>query len=106
MKYTFMALLLALVQAVAFADTTPVPPASVTAPADPSEDIDAIIKKFKDARDVAESNAYLAGSEADQYLGQNWTDYQQAIRKQELYKEQVRVLDEKIAELEKQKAKK
>ena len=103
MRDTFFALFLAASPVLANADTTP-PPPSVTAPADPSEDIDAIIKKFKDARDVAKSNAYDAGNEADQYLGQNWADYQQALRKQELYKEQVRVLDEKITELEKQKA--
>ncbi|MBS0634875.1 MAG: hypothetical protein JSR37_05380 [Verrucomicrobia bacterium] len=68
------------------------------------EDLDKEIKMFKDARDRAAMQAYISGSNADQFLDQNWTDYQQAIRKQEMYKEQVKVLDEKIQELEAQKA--
>ena len=43
MRDTFFALFLAASPVLANADTTP-PPPSVTAPADPSEDIDAIIK--------------------------------------------------------------
>ena len=66
--------------------------------------LDKQIKEFKDARDVAKMRAYEAGSQADQFLGQSWTDYQRAIRKQEFYQNQVKELDAKIKELEAQKA--
>lgn len=68
------------------------------------EDLDKEIKMFKDARDRAAMQAYISGSNADQFLDQNWTDYQQAIRKQEMYEQQVKDLNEKIQELEAQKA--
>lgn len=100
MKVSVFAILIAVATPiVGFAETTP--PALQN---DPSASLDATIKQFKDARDVASMKAYEAGSNADQYLGQSWTDYQQAIRKQELYQRQVKLLDEKIAELEKQKS--
>lgn len=66
--------------------------------------LDKLIKEFTDARDVAEMKAYEAGSDADRFLGQNWTDYQQAIRKQERYEQAVKDLNEKIKELEQQRA--
>jgi hypothetical protein len=78
------------------------------APAQSQEDqaasLDKLIKEFKAARDQAESQAYEAGSRADQYLGQSWIDYRQAIQKQQMYQQQVKDLDAKIAELEKQRA--
>lgn len=66
--------------------------------------LDKLIKEFKDARQAASMKAYQAGGHASQYLNQNWIDYKQAIRQQQMYQEQVKLLDIKIAELEKQKA--
>lgn len=66
--------------------------------------LDKQIAEFKQARQKAASAAYIAGSNADQYLGQNWVDYQQAIQKQEMFQRQVKELDAKIQELEKEKA--
>ncbi len=89
MKYTILSIL-ALVPALVFADRL--------------SDLDAEIKQFKDARDVAQSKAYIAGSQAGQFLDQNWMDYKQAIRRQEQYQTDVKLLDEKIKELEAEKA--
>ncbi len=77
---------------------------SVPGFADNQADLDKQIKEFKAARDQAEAQAYEAGSRANQFLGQNWVDYQQAIKKQEFYENQAKLLDEKVKELEKQKA--
>lgn len=82
-----------------FADSAP-----SSAQVDQLSELDQQIKEFKDARDVASMRAYEAGSDADRFLGQNWTDYRQAIRKQEMYQKQVKDLDEKIKELEAQRA--
>jgi len=104
MKVSVFAMLIAVATPiVGFAETIP-PALQNDSSAQLDATLDATIKQFKDARDVASMKAYEAGSNADQYLGQSWTDYQQAIRKQELYQRQVKLLDEKIAELEKQKA--
>lgn len=78
--------------------------ASAVSQSDQAAALDKSIKEFTDARDVAKMKAYEAGSDADRFLGQNWTDYQQAIRKQERYEQAVRDLDEKIKELEQQRA--
>lgn len=72
--------------------------------ADQAAALDKLIKEFTDARNVAKMKAYEAGSDADRFLGQNWTDYQQAIRKQERYEQEIKDLDEKIKELEQQRA--
>ncbi len=72
--------------------------------ADRASDLDAEIKQFKQARDLAKSQAYMAGSRANQFLGQNWVDYQQAIRAQERYENDAKLLDEKVKELEQEKA--
>jgi hypothetical protein len=66
--------------------------------------LDKEIKEFKDARDEAKMQAYIAGNNADQYLGLNWVDYQEAIQQQEMYQEEVKELDEKLVELEKRRA--
>lgn len=67
-------------------------------------ELDKLIKEFKEARDRASMEAYIAGSNADRFLDQNWTDYRRAIRKQENYEWEVKELDAKIKELEAQKA--
>lgn len=72
--------------------------------ADQAAALDKLIKEFTDARDVAKMKAYEAGSDADRFLGLNWTDYQQAIRKQQRYEQAVKDLDEKIKELKQQRA--
>jgi outer membrane murein-binding lipoprotein Lpp len=66
--------------------------------------LDQQIKQLKDERAKAKMQAYVAGSNADQWLGQSWVNYQQAIAKQEKAEQRVKELDAKIAELEKQKA--
>jgi hypothetical protein len=66
-------------------------------------DLDKQIAEFKAARLKAKRQAYIAGSKADQFMGQNWVDYQRALTVQEMYQHQVQELDKKIAELEKQK---
>ncbi len=96
---TILAALVTLAPAISFADNTP-----STSQSDQAAQLDVLIKQFKDARDQANARAYEAGSRATQFLGQNWVDYQQAVKKQEFYQNQVKLLDEKIAELEKQKA--
>jgi len=89
MKFKFLSIL-ALVPTLLFADQI--------------SDLDQQIKEFKTARNRAASQAYMAGSQANQFLGQNWVDYQQAVRKQEMYQNQVKLLDERIKELEAEKA--
>ncbi len=103
MKYTLFGFLvactMAFMPAFGFADTA--------APQTEQEQLaalDKLIKEFKDARQAASMKAYQAGGHASQYLGQNWVDYKEAIRQQQMYQEQVKLLDAKIAELEKQKA--
>lgn len=68
--------------------------------------LDKEIKEFKDARDRAQTQAYLARNQATQgqVQQQDWLGYRRALRKQEMYEEKVKLLDERIAELEKQRA--
>jgi len=66
--------------------------------------LDKQIAELQAERTQAKRQAYIAGSNADQYLGQNWTDYRRALIKQEAYQHRVKELDAKIAELEKQKS--
>lgn len=101
MKRTFLSALVAGLSIFGTAFAADAPAASQN---EQMTDLDQLIKQFKDARDVASMRAYEAGSQADQFLGQSWTDYQQAIRKQEMLNQQVKELDEKIKELEQQKA--
>ncbi len=89
----------AVMPTVAFAANAP-----ASAHSDQLSELEQLIKEFKDARDVAKMRAYQAGSDADRFLGQNWLDYRQAVRKQELYQQQVKELEEKIKQLEAQKA--
>lgn len=65
--------------------------------------LDKQISQLKAERTQAKRQAYMAGSSADQFLGQSWTEYQRAIIKQEAYEHRVQELDKQIAELEKQK---
>jgi hypothetical protein len=60
------------------------------------------LKEYKDQLALARMQAYIAGSDADQYLGEDWEDYQRAIAKQEQYEAQAQALEKKVAELKKQ----
>ena len=78
--------------------------ASASQPTEQIATLDQEIKKLKDERSQAKMQAYIASGNASQWLGQSWVNYQEAIRKQERNEARVKVLDARIAELEKQKA--
>lgn len=66
--------------------------------------IDKQIKDLKNERDGAKMRALIAGRDADRFMTQDWLAYRRALARQDYFDEQVRMLDQKIAELEKQKA--
>src|SRR5262245_6166832 len=66
--------------------------------------IDKQLSDLKRQRDSAQMQALIAGRDADRFLTQDWLSYRRALARQEYFKEQVRLFDQKIAELEKQKA--
>lgn len=71
-------------------------------------DMDSIEKEINDyklERDGLQMKADLAGKTADRIMQQDWMEYRQELMRQEKYLQQVSELDEKIAELEKQKRK-
>lgn len=65
--------------------------------------IEAEIKEFTNARDAFAERAYIAGSRADQIMDEDWLGYRQALANQARFQQDVVWLNEKIAELEKQK---
>ena len=78
--------------------------AQATTPA-PSSEILSLQKQLKECKEqlaVAKMQSYIAGSDADQYLGEDWENYQRAIAQQEQYEAQAQALQAKIKELEKQ----
>jgi hypothetical protein len=101
MKYKFFAAVVALAAAVApaesYADDT-------KSKSDQMADLDNLLKQFKDARTGAKMHAYQAAARADQYHDNSWSDYKRALKEQEMYDQQVKLLDEKIAELEARRA--
>ncbi len=67
-------------------------------------EIDREIQKLKNDREGASMESYIEGDSADQHLDQSWPDYQEDINAQESSQQQVKSLDAKISELEKEKA--
>jgi chromosome segregation ATPase len=67
--------------------------------------IDKKIKELKDARARAEMQAYIAGSQADQHMSQDWEDYMEDIDNQSHYQQKVDELNNMIHQLEEERAK-
>lgn len=65
--------------------------------------VEAEIEEFTNARDAFAERAYIAGSRADQIMDEDWLGYRQALANQARFQQDVVWLNEKIAELEKQK---
>ena len=66
--------------------------------------LDKEIKEFKDAKERASMQAYEADDSAGQHMTQDWEDYEEDIKNEEQQETIVKELDEKIKELENQKA--
>ncbi len=65
--------------------------------------IDQQIEQCKKELEMTKMQKYMAESDADRFLSQNWEDYQRAITRQELCQRKIEKLTAKLAELEKQK---
>jgi len=66
-------------------------------------DIDSKITEYKQARNQAKLRAEIASRDADRLMTLDWLGYRQALDRQDYFEKQVKELDAKIAELEKQK---
>lgn len=108
MKIKLITCLLALFAAVAPFSTIAANQQAAQA-TDTQSKIDALdkeIKIFKDARNRASTQAYIARNQANQGQTEqrDWIGYRRALQRQEMLEEKVKLLDQKIAELEKQRA--